>query len=149
MSVVISSLVSSDRNEWEALTREYNAFYKADKSPEDYELAWTRLITEDAVHGITARANDRLVGIAHFLFHTSTWATTVCYLQDLYISPSARGNGIARTLIAAVADRAKISGATRFYWLTRENNSVARVLYEKVAKYNGFIRYEYPLATEA
>lgn len=89
------------------------------------------------------------MGIAHYLFHTSTWAATVCYLQDLYTLPSARSNGVARALITAVAERARVAGANRFYWLTRENNSVARVLYEKVAKHNGFIRYEYPLASDA
>jgi GNAT superfamily N-acetyltransferase len=149
MSIIVTPLVSSNRSEWEILTREYNAFYQANKSPEDYDLAWLRLVSEDGVRGLVAKADGKLVGLAHFLFHTSTWAKTVCYLQDLYTAPSARGNGVARALINAVAEQARVAGATRFYWLTRENNAVARVLYEKVAKHNGFIRYEYPLATDA
>ena len=149
MSIAVTPLVSSNRSEWEVLTREYNAFYQANKSPEDYDLAWSRLVSEDGVRGLAAKADGKLVGVAHFLFHTSTWTRTVCYLQDLYTAPSARGNGVARALINAVAEQARIAGATRFYWLTRENNAVARVLYEKVAKHNGFIRYEHPLATDA
>ena len=149
MSITVSPLVSSNRSEWEILTREYNAFYMSSKTPAEYELAWTRLTSEDGVHGLVAENEGRLVGIAHFLFHTSTWATKVCYLQDLYTSPNARGKGVARALIAAVAQTARTAGATRFYWLTRENNAVALVLYEKLAKHNGFIRYEYPLETDA
>jgi len=35
--------------------------------------------------------------------------------------------------------------STRYYWHTQEDNIRARVLYDKVARYNGFIRYVYPL----
>lgn len=71
------------------------------------------------------------------------------YLQDLYTSEDARGSGVARALIQAVAFRAREAGASRYYWLTQENNAVARVLYEKVAKHNGFIRYDFPLRSDA
>ena len=53
--------------------------------------------------------------------------------------------GVARALIEAVAEHARSRGAARYYWLTQEHNAVARALYDKVAKYNGFIRYEYAL----
>jgi hypothetical protein len=36
-------------------------------------------------------------------------------------------------------------GATRLYWNTQEDNARARLLYDKVARFNGFIRYDYPL----
>ncbi len=53
--------------------------------------------------------------------------------------------GVARALIEAVARISKERGATRFYWLTQEHNATGRALYDKVAKFNGFIRYDYPL----
>ena len=53
--------------------------------------------------------------------------------------------GVARALIEAIAMRARADGVSRYYWLTQENNAVARALYDKVAQYNGFIRYEMPL----
>ncbi|MBV8915705.1 MAG: GNAT family N-acetyltransferase, partial [Acetobacteraceae bacterium] len=56
------------------------------------------------------------------------------------------GKGAGRSLIAAVAERARAEGSTRLYWLTQEQNATARALYDKVAKHSGFIRYEYPLA---
>ena len=89
--------------------------------------------------------DGRLVGIAHYLFHTSIWARSNCYLQDLFTLPSARGHGVARSLIEAVAEQARVHGAARYYWLTQEDNVVARALYDKVAKHVGFIRYDYPL----
>lgn len=86
-----------------------------------------------------------MVGIAHFLYHGSTWADRICYLQDLFTAPEARGCGVARKLIEAVAHHARDAGASRCYWLTQESNAVARMLYDRVAKYNGFIRYDFPL----
>jgi GNAT superfamily N-acetyltransferase len=56
-----------------------------------------------------------------------------------------RGRGVARALIEAVAQVARERGAKRYYWLTQEHNAVARVLYNKVGKYNGFIRYDFSL----
>jgi ribosomal protein S18 acetylase RimI-like enzyme len=56
-----------------------------------------------------------------------------------------RGKGVGRALIETVAAEARRQGAARYYWLTQEHNAVARVLYDKVAKYNGFLRYEFPL----
>jgi hypothetical protein len=52
---------------------------------------------------------------------------------------------VARALIQEVARQARIERASRYYWLTQENNAVARVLYESVARYNGFIRYDFAL----
>ena len=93
-----------------------------------------------------AFAEDDLVGIAHFLFHASVWARTSCYLQDLLTFPAARRKGIARLLIEAVAAEARARRAARYYWHTQEHNDVARVLYDKVGKHVGFIRYDYSLA---
>jgi GNAT superfamily N-acetyltransferase len=86
------------------------------------------------------------VGIAHYLFHTNVWTQRVCYLQDLFVDPLARGRGVARALIEAVAEVARDRDATRLYWLTQHHNTTARSLYDKVARNNGFIRYDYPLA---
>ena len=89
-----------------------------------------------------------LVGIVHFIFHRSTWTTgDYCYLQDLFTAPAARGSGAGRALIAAVCERAKGQGASRVYWLTREDNATAIALYDKVALRTGFIQYRIGLPT--
>jgi GNAT superfamily N-acetyltransferase len=75
----------------------------------------------------------------------ATWHDTVCYLQDLFVDPRLRGRGVARALIEAVAGAARERGAERLYWHTQDHNAVARALYDKVAKHNHFIRYDYPL----
>jgi len=146
MPIAVRLFVPGDRPAWEVLARGYKAFYATPTTPAEYSAAWDRLLAQDGVHGLGAFADGELVGIAHFLFHASVWARTSCYLQDLFTSPAARGQGVARSLIEAVAAQARARGAARYYWHTQENNAVARVLYDKVGKHVGFIRYDYTLA---
>jgi GNAT superfamily N-acetyltransferase len=144
MPVAISPIEPADRDRWEVLARGYKQFYETRIPDEEYERAWQRLRT-GAAHALGARIDGRLVGIAHFLYHASTWADRVCYLQDLFVDPEARGHGVARALIEAVAERARADGASRYYWLTQRHNLVARALYDRVAVHRGFIRYDHPL----
>ena len=141
----ISPLVASDRADWEILARGYKDFYQTVVADSEYETAWRRLLREDGVFGIAARSGNQCLGIAHYLFHTGTWSPSVCYLQDLYVAPGVRGQGVARALIARVAEHSRNRGASRLYWLTQQDNATARALYDKVASFNGFLRYDFPL----
>ncbi|AKJ30121.1 GNAT family N-acetyltransferase [Caldimonas brevitalea] len=141
----IVPLQPDHRDAWERLARGYKDFYRTPTSDEEYEAAWQRLLQQRDVFGLGAVLDGQLVGLAHYLFHGSTWSPRVCYLQDLFTSPEARGQGVARMLIEAVADEARRHGAARYYWLTQEHNETARKLYDQVAKYNGFIRYDQTL----
>lgn len=145
MTIRIAHLEETDHDAWLLLARGYKAFYKTATADTEYEAAWRRLRRDDGVHALVARRDERLTGIAHYLFHTSVWAPTVCYLQDLYVDPAARGQGVARALIEAVAAAARERRATRLYWQTQEHNAIARALYDKLAKHNGFIRYDFPM----
>lgn len=145
MPVKTASLRPEDRAAWEVLARGYKEFYATPTTDAEYATAWERLLAQDGVHGLGCFVEAQLVGIAHYLFHTSVWARSNCYLQDLFTLPSARGHGVARSLIEAVAAQARAHGAARYYWLTQEDNAVARILYDKVARHVGFIRYDFPL----
>ena len=112
---------------------------------EAYEQTWQRLAAGTELFGLGARLDGRLVGIAHYLFHPAFWSGEACYLQDLFTDEAARGRGAARALIEGVAGAARERGADRLYWHTQEGNARARVLYDKVARFTGFIRYAYPL----
>jgi GNAT superfamily N-acetyltransferase len=87
-----------------------------------------------------------LKGIVHYLFHRSNWTVAdVCYLQDLFVASDARGAGLGRALIEAVAEKARAAGSPRLYWMTHEDNRTARALYDAVAERSGFIQYRKPL----
>lgn len=135
--------MAADRETWLELWQGYQRFYETHIADEVTALTWSRLLTSDGpVRGLGAEADGRLVGIAHYLFHPSSWTRgDYCYLQDLFVTDEARGRGAARALIEAVAEAARAAGAARTYWLTHESNDRARALYDRIAARTGFIQY--------
>jgi len=147
VDIVITPITPRDRERWAELWRGYLDFYKTRLPTEIYEHTWRRLITADGpIHGLGARqgsATASLVGIAHYLFHAHAWTTKeVCYLQDLFVDSAARRGGCGRRLIEAVAAAARERDCYRLYWTTKEDNATARSLYDRIARFNGFIRYD-------
>jgi GNAT superfamily N-acetyltransferase len=144
-ALTIAPLAPGDRAEWEVLARGYKAFYETVEPDSRYDETWRQLFAGERLHGLGARLGGRLVGIAHFLFHPQIWSDDVCYLQDLFTAEEARGHGVATALIDAVAEAARTRGAVKYYWLTRDSNARARALYDRIARFKGFLRYDYPL----
>ncbi len=144
----IATLRPQDRAAWGELAAGYKAFYKTPTTEAEYEQTWQRLTNNRGAHALGAYRGDELVGLTHYLFHTSPWGEGpyfVCYLQDLFTAPACRGQGVARALIEAVAAQAKQRQSQRLFWLTQDNNHTARALYDKLAVNKGFIRYDYPV----
>ena len=147
---VVTPLGPADRGRWAELWAGYLDFYKTELPPEMYEHTWQRLIAaESPIRGLGARlGNDTapLIGITHYLFHAHAWMTCeVCYLQDLFVDVTVRRQGCGAKLIEAVAAIARSRGCARLYWTTKEDNTSARSLYDRIARFNGFIRYDYAL----
>ena len=142
----IGRLEPQDRARWTELWRAYLDFYATELPDAVYERTWERIQDGTEMHGLAARVDGRMVGITHFLFHPSAWTIApVCYLQDLFVDPGARGHGVGRALIQAVAGHARERSSPRLYWMTQDHNAPARLLYDTLAKHNGFIRYDFSL----
>ena len=139
--ITVSALEPNDRAAWQELFAGYHAFYERTWPAERFDEAWREFQRGDRIHALGARLDGRLVGIAHFLAHASTSSPDVCYLQDLFTVPQARGQGIGGALIAKVYEEARRTGSSRVYWHTQETNNVAQNLYDKVAEKTGFIVY--------
>ena len=140
--ISIGRLEPQDRAAWQELFAGYHAFYERPDWPQqNYDDAWNRIVKDDRIHARGAHVGGRLVGIVHFLVHPSTSTADVCYLQDLFTAPQARGKGVARALIAEVERWARAEGCARVYWHTHSSNETARRLYDQVAENRGFIQY--------
>jgi GNAT superfamily N-acetyltransferase len=143
----IAPLRDTDRRAWQPLWDAYLEFYEAELSPEITDDVFARLVAGRDLHGAIAWGDKgEPLGLVHWLFHPSTWsASDYCYLEDLFVSPDARGLGIGRALIEHVDEAARQLGATKVYWLTHESNTTAQALYDRVSDKTGFIHYERPL----
>ena len=132
-----------DREAWEPLWRAYLTFYEASLASNVTDATWRRFFDPlEPLGALVAERSGRLIGFAHYLLHRSTWARVCyCYLEDLFVEPSARGSGVGRALIAAVEAAARDAGASRLYWMTHETNQTAQQLYNQVAEQPGLVQY--------
>jgi GNAT superfamily N-acetyltransferase len=143
MSTIIRQLEQKDREPWEQLFRAYIRFYQENVPDDVIDVTFQRLVKqEDGFLALVAEQDGRLVGLAHVLFHRSTWSPTVyCYLEDLFVDIDTRRQGLGRALIEMVYREADKHGATRTYWATREDNNTARRIYARLAKLSPFVQY--------
>jgi GNAT superfamily N-acetyltransferase len=145
VNVPVRRLEARDKAAWVPLFKGYIAFYKATLSDDVIEQTWSRLMAaEPDFHIALVATNDQDVpiGIAHVLFHRSTWSPTwYCYLEDLFVDPAQRTKGAGRALIEATYKEADARGCTRTYWATQEFNYKARTLYDQVATKSPFVQY--------
>ena len=147
MNFFVRPVTLEDYDQWLPLWDGYNEFYGRSGPTalplEITQTTWTRFFNcDEPVHALVAESDGILVGITHYLFHRSTTAIApTCYLQDLFTTEAARGQGVARALINEVYEQAKITGSSRVYWQTHETNATAMKLYDKVAERSGFVVY--------
>jgi GNAT superfamily N-acetyltransferase len=141
---LIRPLRATDEADWRRLWTGYLQFYQTTVPEAVYASTFARLLGDDPrdFTALVAEVDGQPMGLTHFLFHRHAWRIEeVCYLQDLYVDPAARGLGLGRALIEAVYARADAAGAPAVYWLTQDFNAEARQLYDRIAQVTPFIRY--------
>jgi len=132
-----------DKAEWLPLWRAYLDFYKHALDDEITDLTFARALESgENLNLLVVKSEGRIIGFATYVLHRSSWARDwYCYLEDLFVAEDQRGRGVARALIAAVAEAGKAKGAERLYWVTDEANKTAQALYEKLATKTDFIQF--------
>ena len=147
LNFIVRPITREDYDQWLPLWEGYNAFYGRSGPtalPGEITLmTWSRFFDGyEPVHALVAESEGKLIGLTHYIFHRSTIAIGPnCYLQDLFTTESARGKGVARALITAVYEEARLANSPRVYWQTHEANTTAMLLYDKVAEKSGFVIY--------
>lgn len=144
MSLTIRPLETGDQAAWAPLWRAYLDFYETALPDAVYDTTFARLVSSDQPdqNGLLAIEDGQAVGVVHFIYHPHNWRVEkVCYLQDLYAAPEARGHGVGRALIEAVYARADADGCPSVYWLTQDFNTTARRLYDRIGTLTPFIKY--------
>jgi len=146
---LVRELTDSDKCQWDPLWQGYLQFYETKLSEEQSELTWKRLLDPTYnLHCMVAVLEDKIEGITHYSFQTSTWApNSYVYLEDLFVSPNVRGKGLGRLLIDAVKDIAISNKSSRLYWNTDATNETARKLYDSYSLESGKVQYRIPLNT--
>jgi len=132
----------ADEPGWRSLWAENLAHNTTTLPDETTTLTWSRILNPTIpmlCH--LAEQDGRIVGFATAILHLGTWRRApICFLEDLYVTPSHRRQGIARTLIQSLAALPEISQCSGLYWDTETNNP-ARPLYDSLTTPISYIRY--------
>lgn len=86
-----------------------------------------------AAEAVIAEADGQPIGFALFFHNFSTWkGRRGLYLEDLYVTPEARGSGAGRALLAHLAALALDRGCARFEWSVLDWNAPAIGFYRAI-----------------
>jgi GNAT superfamily N-acetyltransferase len=117
-----------------ALVRELAAFERAPRSA--VKIGAADVLRDGfgrrrRFEALVAELDGRAAGFALFFPNWSTWEGRAgLYLEDLYVRPEARGRGVGRRLLAAIAALARARGCPRIdLWALHWNP--ARAFYER------------------
>jgi len=142
-SIEIAPLSKADYDFWLMLWQDYLNFYETALPLSVIEGTWRNILDDNvAIYGFGAWKDDALVGFTHVVLHPNTWNTNdCCYLEDLYVTDNVRGQGAGRALIEAVYAFANEKNCNRVYWVTQEDNTSARKLYDNIASLTDMVQY--------
>jgi GNAT superfamily N-acetyltransferase len=146
-SISVRPLQADDFEQWSVLWDGYLAFYREELSAELTRHSFERLSgAANDMHGLVAVVDGRLGGLAHLMFHPTTWSSEPdCYLEDLFVGREHRGGATAQALIDAVYAEAKRRKCDRVYWRTQQFNAPARSFYDRVGSLTSEVVYEHEL----
>lgn len=131
--VTIEKVTHVDLSELLGLMRAYCDFYET--SPRDDRLvALSRALLDDPGEGVQFIARDpdgRAVGFAtiYWLWST-TEATRIGLMNDLFVIPELRGGGVGRRLIETCRGACRKRGVGKLTWETAPDNETAQRLYD-------------------
>lgn len=145
MSVTTRPVEPGDRAAWDVLYQGYATFYGVDQTPQMRDTVWGWLM--DKAHGsngfVAVDEQGKLIGLTHYRpFVSCLKAVTNCFLDDLFVDPTARGSGAAEALIDAVGTVAHENGWPVVRWITADDNYRGRGVYDKVATRTMWITYD-------
>ena len=142
--MIVRRIEARDRPAWDALYDAYAQFYEVPQTPEMRARVWDWINDPShEVDGFVADDDGVLIGFAHVrAFARPLASATGLYLDDLFVSPAARGSGAADALLAAAQDYAKEQGHSVVRWITATDNARARGLYDKHATATQWVTYD-------
>ena len=132
----IKRVGAADLDQLLPLLRSYCDFYEV--APADADLiALARVLIDDPEHeGVQLLARDGSGLAAGFATLYWTWSTTTAsrigVMNDLYVAERARGQGVAEQLIEACRAECVRRGVRRLTWQTAPDNHRAQAVYDRV-----------------
>jgi GNAT superfamily N-acetyltransferase len=145
----ISPAAPPHRDAWDALYAGYAGFYRVNQTAAMRDTVWGWIL--DPAHEVGAliaadSGTGQPIGLAHYRpFARPLAAATGGFLDDLFVLPERRGEGVAEALIGAVGAIGRARGWTVLRWITADDNYRGRGVYDRVATRTMWLTYEVKL----
>ena len=109
-----------------------------ERAPDECTVTETQISTAlfgnfPTVHGHVAEVDGEIAAMALWFLSFSTWdGVAGIFLEDLFVRPRFRRRGLARALLAALAEECLDNGYTRLSWAVLNWNADAIALYDRI-----------------
>jgi len=132
----VSTVGEADLGELLPLLRAYADFYEVSPSDEALLELARALIDDPEREGMQFLARDgegRAIGFAtvYWLWSTTS-ATRIGLMNDLFVAPEGRGSGAAEALIERCRAACRERGASKLTWQTAKDNARAQAVYDRI-----------------
>ena len=146
MSVEIVAVERGHQARWRQLFQGYADFYGRPSDDAHKAVVWGWLMDPShELEGFMALVDGRPMGLAHVRRMPSPLrGEDIGFLDDLFVDPAARGQGIGDALLAFLAGLARTRGWGVLRWITADDNYRARTLYDRLAHKTSWNLYEMP-----
>lgn len=145
MILSIQAPQAADREQWQRLYYGYAEFYKVPMNQEILDSVWSWIHdSEQAFYCLVAKnAEGKAVGLMHYRAMPSPLrGKKIGFLDDLFVTPSARGQGIVEQLFEQLNSEAQSQGWPMVRWITADNNYRGRTVYDKLAEKTQWNTYQ-------
>jgi len=131
-----SRVGESDLQELLPLVRAYCDFYDVAPTDEALLAVSRALIADPDREGVQLMARDNGMEAVGFATVYWSWDTLIAdrvgIMHDLFVSPPARGTGVADLLIDSCVEECRRHGAAKLGWQTARDNARAQAVYKRV-----------------
>ena len=95
---------------------------------------WRRLChKKEPVFGLGVYDENQMQGFLHYILHPTTgFIEQACYMQDIFIAPDYRKQGLAKRLLWELDEKRRKENWSRLYWFAEKDNMAAQKLYENI-----------------
>ncbi|MDH5354424.1 MAG: GNAT family N-acetyltransferase [Gammaproteobacteria bacterium] len=145
MTIFVNPPKAEDRLQWESLYYGYAEFYKVPMNKDILETVWSWIQDEDyPFFGLLAKdESGNALGFMHCREMPSPLrGAMVGFLDDLFVKPEARGQGIVEILYESLNQLASEQGWPFTRWITADNNYRGRAVYDRLADKTHWVTYQ-------
>lgn len=146
MSLTLRAATREDTPRLLALIRELAIYERAEHEvlATEADLHASLFGDDHTAHALCCEVDGETIGYAVYFYSYSTWlGKRGLYLEDLYITPSQRGQGYGKQVLRHLAQLAVEHGCPRFEWSVLDWNQPAIDFYQSLgaAPQSEWVRY--------